>query len=237
MAQAIIFDLFYTLLYDEGTGTRERALEAVKAAGIAEEDWLRGWRAAGDAATKGNPGTTRGRVRGALAEAGYTGEDEHLIDDLTGLMFGRHIPRLYRDTRETLSELRARGYRLGLLSNLFGDETRWPSEFELDRCFDAMVFSCEAGMAKPERGIYLLAAERLCVEPGECVFVDDAPSYLAGAKAVGMTTVQITRRGSEWMHSEAGPTDAAPDLSIAELRELLGWLPEQAAGRCPRPAQ
>lgn len=230
MPQAIIFDLFYTLLYDEGTGTRERALEVVKAVGIAEDDWLRGWRKAGDAATKGNPGTTRGRVKGALAEIGYTGGDEHLVDDLTGLMFGRHIPRLYRDTREALSELRARGYRLGLLSNLFGDETRWPSEFELDRCFDAMVFSCEVGMAKPEQGIYLLAAEGLGAKPGECVFVDDAPSYLAGAKAVGMTAVQITRRGSEWVHAEAGPTDTAPDLSIEELKELVEWLPEAARG-------
>jgi len=229
MFRAIIFDLFHTLLYDEGTGTREKAFEVAKAVGIAEADWLRGWRAAGDAATKGNPGTTRGRVKGALAEVGYTGGDEHLIDDLTGLMFGRHIPRLYRDTRETLSQLKARGYRLGLLSNLFGDETRWPSEFELDHYFDAMVFSCEVGMGKPERDIYLLAAGRLAAKPEECVFVDDAPAYLAGAHAVGMTTVQITRRGSEWMHAEAGPTDAAPDLSIAELRELLDWLPEKAA--------
>ncbi len=229
MAGAIIFDLFHTLLYDEGTGTRERALEVVKAAGIAEEDWLRGWGAAGIRATKGNPGTTRGRVRGALAEVGYTGGDEHFVDELTGLMFARHVPRLYRDTRETLTDLRARGYRLGLLSNLFGEETHWPSEFELDQCFHAMVLSCEVGMAKPERGIYLLAAERLGVGPGECVFVDDAPAYLAGAKAVGMTTVHISRAGSEWMHAEAGPTDAAPDLSITELRELLEWLPARAA--------
>ena len=229
MPRAIIFDLFYTLLYDEGTGTREKAFEVAKTAGIAKDDWLRGWREAGEAATKGNPGTTRGRVKAALAEVGYTGGDGHLIDDLTGLMFGRHIPRLYRDTREALSELRARGYQLGLLSNLFGDETQWPSEFELDRCFDAMVFSCEVGMAKPERGIYLLAADRLGAKPEECVFVDDAPAYLAGAKAVGMTTVQITRRGSEWMHAEDGPTDMAPDLSIAALEELLDWLPEKAA--------
>ena len=229
MLRAIIFDLFHTLLHDERTSAREKALEVVKAEGIAEEDWLRGWKVAGIAATKGNPGTTRGRVQGALAEVGYTGGDEHFVDELTGLMLVRYVPDLYRDTRATLLQLRAWGYRLGLLSNLFGDETRWPSEFELDRCFDAMVFSCEVGMAKPEPDIYLLAAERLGVRPAECVFVDDAPPCLAGAKAVGMATVQISRAGSEWRHAEAGPTDAPPDLSIAELRELLEWLPARAA--------
>ncbi|MDH4179472.1 MAG: hypothetical protein OEV33_03100, partial [Armatimonadota bacterium] len=61
MPQAIIFDLFYTLLYDEGTGTGEKAVEVAQAAGIAEDDWRRGWRAAGDDAAKGNPGTTIGR--------------------------------------------------------------------------------------------------------------------------------------------------------------------------------
>ena len=222
--RAVIFDLFYTLLYDEGTGTREQAVEVAEAAGIAQEDWLRGWRIAGDEAARGNPGTTRGRVRRTLAEAGYQGGGERLADELTGLLFVRHIPRLYRDTRETLAELRTRGYRLGLLSNCFGDETHWPAEFELDSSFDAMVFSCEVGMVKPEPGIYRLAAERLGVKPQECVFVDDMPTYVAAAKLAGMTTVRINRFDSEGPYAEHKEPAAEPDLRIRKLRELVEWL-------------
>ncbi|NIR02709.1 MAG: HAD-IA family hydrolase, partial [Gemmatimonadales bacterium] len=176
MAKAIIFDLFYTLLYDEGTGTREKAIEVAQAAGIAKDDWLGGWRAAGDLAARGRSGTTRGRVKRALAKIGHDGADGKLVDELTGLMFVRHIPRLYPDTRWALAELKTRGYRLGLLSNCFGDEAHWPGEFELDCCFDAMVMSCRVGMVKPEPAIYRLAAEQLGASREACVFVDDVPS-------------------------------------------------------------
>ena len=224
MAQAIIFDLFYTILYDEGTDTREKAVEVARAAGIAEDDWLRGWRVAGDDAAKGNPGTTIGRVRRALAEVGYDGESERLADELTGLMFVRQIPRLYPDTRGTLADLRGRGYRVGLVSNCFGNEAHWPAEFELDHCFDAMVLSCAVGMVKPEPGIYQLAADHLGVPPDECVFVDDVPSYVAGAMAVGMTGVRINRFDSEGPYAEHNIPAVEPDLRIRELRELVEWL-------------
>jgi putative hydrolase of the HAD superfamily len=225
--RAAIFDLFYTLLYDEGTGTREKAIEVAERAGIPRDDWLRGWRAAGDEATLGNPGTTRGRVRRALVEAGYQGGDEHLADELTGLLFARHIPRLYPDTRDTLSQLRTLRYRLGLVSNCFGDERHWPAQLELDSCFDTMVLSCEVGMAKPEPGIYRLAADQLDVAPEECVFVDDVPSYVAGAMAVGMAGVRINRFESEGPYAEHRAPAAEPELTIRELRELVQWLDER----------
>ncbi len=224
MARAIIFDLFYTLLYDEHTGTREQVAQRVTAAGIEEADWLRGWRVAGDAAARGKPGTTRGRVRRALAEARYDGQDEHLADELTGLLFARHIPFLYPDTRPTLAELRSRGYRLGLLSNCFGDEALWPAEFELDDCFDAMTLSCKVGMVKPDAEIYRLAAGQLDVAPAECVFVDDIPLYVEGAMAVGMTGVRINRFDSEEPYAEHKLPATEPDLRIRELRELVAWL-------------
>jgi putative hydrolase of the HAD superfamily len=226
--RAVIFDLFYTLLYDEGTGTREKAIEVVRAAGIAEEDWLRGWRLAGDDAAKGDPGTTLGRVRRALAAVGYDGKNELLADELTGLMFVRQIPQLYPDTRETLADLRDRGYRMGLVSNCFGNEAHWPAEFELDCCFDAMVLSCKVGMVKPEPGIYRLAAERLGVSPKECAFVDDVPSYVAGAMAAGMAGVRINRFESEEPYAEHEDPGVEPDLKIGALHELVEWLDGQS---------
>jgi putative hydrolase of the HAD superfamily len=46
-------------------------------------------------------------------------------------------------------------------------------------------------MRKPEPGIYRLAAERLGVEPAECVFVDDLGTNIKGAVAVGMVGVRF----------------------------------------------
>jgi FMN phosphatase YigB (HAD superfamily) len=44
-------------------------------------------------------------------------------------------------------------------------------------------------MAKPETGIYTLAARRLGLEPGECVFVDDLDTNVEAARQVGMQAV------------------------------------------------
>jgi len=47
-------------------------------------------------------------------------------------------------------------------------------------------------MAKPDVDIYLLAAERLGLDPGECVFVDDLAVNVRGAAEAGMVGVHHT---------------------------------------------
>jgi putative hydrolase of the HAD superfamily len=42
---------------------------------------------------------------------------------------------------------------------------------------------------KPQPEIYRLASERIGVEPGACLFVDDLRENCAGAEAVGMTAI------------------------------------------------
>lgn len=226
--RAVVFDLFYTLLRDEHTGMREKAIEVAEAAGISRDDWLRGWRAGRDESDRGAIPSLRGRVRRFLTEVGYGDPDGALADELTGLLLARYSPVPYADTRKTLVALRQRGYRLGLLSNLSRSDTVWLRELELDSFFDATALSCEVGALKPEPEIYLVAAERLGVRPEECVLVDDIPLNVAAGKAVGMAGVRINRFGSEEPYAGHEPTDVAPDLSIRELRELLEWLPERA---------
>jgi epoxide hydrolase-like predicted phosphatase len=99
---------------------------------------------------------------------------------------------------------RTAGLRTGLISNSWGTGIYKRGDF--DGLFDALVISGEVGLNKPEPEIFLLACERLGVEPGDCVFVDDLRENCAGAEAVGMTAV---------LHRDAGQT-------IAELEELLG---------------
>ena len=59
--------------------------------------------------------------------------------------------------------------------------------------FDAEVFSCVAGCAKPERAIYETCLQALELSAAECLFVGDGGSNeLAGAREVGMPTVFIS---------------------------------------------
>lgn len=78
-------------------------------------------------------------------------------------------------------------YKIGMLSNI---ATNWiRDEFltvEEQALFDDMVLSYEVGTTKPDPKIFEIAAERLGVEPNECVFIDDIESYAAAAETVGM---------------------------------------------------
>ena len=95
---------------------------------------------------------------------------------------------------ETISELRARGFRIGLITVCTDDvPALWP-ETAFHGLFDAEVFSCSVGLRKPDPRIYLLACDQLGVVPGEALFVGDgANDELAGAERVGMTAVLFER--------------------------------------------
>jgi putative hydrolase of the HAD superfamily len=97
----------------------------------------------------------------------------------------------------------AAGVRTGLISNSWGlgIYERAPTGL-----FDATVISGEVGLHKPQPEIYLLACERLQVEPQSAVFVDDLRENCAGAEAVGMSAV---------LHRDSTDT-------VARLEQLLG---------------
>ena len=94
------------------------------------------------------------------------------------------------------------GVKTGLISNSWGLGIYDRAPVEL---FDAAVISGEVGLHKPQPEIYLLACERLGVDPGQSVFVDDLRENCEGAERVGMTAV---------LHRET-------DRTLARLSELL----------------
>ena len=81
-------------------------------------------------------------------------------------------------------------YKVGLLSNVGrgGLQILW-GEDELKKYFDAAIASGDVGHVKPDPEIYHMMAERLGVEPGECVMIDDQPAYCDGARATGMQAI------------------------------------------------
>lgn len=85
-------------------------------------------------------------------------------------------------------DLRRAGIRTGLISNSWSVE-HYDRDLLAD-LFEDVVLSAEVHLHKPQPEIYLLAAERLGVEPRACLFVDDLRENCEGAEAVGMTAVR-----------------------------------------------
>lgn len=220
MIRAVLFDLYDTLLYSRGTGTRDRAMEVAAAAGIRREDWIGGWRATLAASLRGTIPTLLERVRAVLAQVAPPTADSSLADEMAGLLLAGETPCVYPDVRNGLAELHQR-YRLGLVSNIERHQSHWIWELDLARHFDGIALSCEMGICKPERRIYLETADGLKARPAECVFVGDgANRELSGARAVGMTAVRIDRS----QRDEDEERDDECDAVVTTLDELLAWL-------------
>jgi len=76
-------------------------------------------------------------------------------------------------------------YKLIMLSNADREGVeRWDNDF-FD-FFDRKFISYELGLIKPEREIYEYVLREINREPGECVFIDDKPENIEGARNLGI---------------------------------------------------
>ncbi|HEX7096687.1 MAG TPA: HAD-IA family hydrolase [Acidimicrobiales bacterium] len=66
-----------------------------------------------------------------------------------------------------------------------------PVALRLLPLFDVVVQSSVEGVRKPDPAFYLLACERLGVEPPDCVFLDDLGVNCKPARALGMHTIKV----------------------------------------------
>ena len=118
---------------------------------------------------------------------------------------------------QAISQLRANGWTIGIVSNATPDEVVYWSECPLRDVVDDAVFSCQIGYMKPDPEIYNLACGRLGIVPTKAVFVGDGGfDELQGAAAVGMRPVQARwyyAREIEWnVTSELIVIDKIDDL-------------------------
>lgn len=126
--------------------------------------------------------------------------------------------------RETLERLQAAGVAMALIC-----DTGLTPGREVRRLLDrhgllepltAELFSDEVGAPKPDRRIFRMALDALSVRPEDAVHVGDLRrTDVAGAKAVGMTSVRLRAT-----HDDESPLPEADAVasSHAELLDLLG---------------
>lgn len=119
--------------------------------------------------------------------------------------------------------LKARGLRLGLVSNCYLEEAQAMRSWPEIGCFDTLMLSCEQGVAKPDAAIFLRAAAALGVAPEECLFVGDGgSSELEAARRLGMQALQATW----YMHGVEGhpgkPKEGFPQANAP--MDVLGWV-------------
>jgi HAD superfamily hydrolase (TIGR01662 family) len=114
--------------------------------------------------------------------------------------------------------LRARGLRVGLLSNTQFRSKNHLDDLQRDGLFDlldARVFSVDVGKRKPDPEIFHRALKELRTDPEETVYVgDNIECDVDGARAVGMWTILVRTRDN------ASVAHPGADGVIDELEEI-----------------
>ena len=81
-------------------------------------------------------------------------------------------------------------YRIGVLSNsTLRLETELLEANGIHDMWDVVINSARVGVAKPDRRIYQIAAERIGVPPETCVHIDDLEHNVRGAEAAGFRAI------------------------------------------------
>lgn len=124
--------------------------------------------------------------------------------------------RAYDDVAPAFRRMRARGLKIGIVSNWDARLSTLLGGLGLTPLLDTVVSSAEVGLHKPDPRIFELACARVGVEPAGAVHVGD--HYYAdiiGAEVAGLRGLLIDRKG--W-------GCAAGVASVATLDGLDAWL-------------
>ena len=75
---------------------------------------------------------------------------------------------------------------------------------------------------KPDPELFLLAAERMGIDPSHCVVIEDAPNGIQAAKAAGAKCIAVTNSTSADKLREAGLVcDSLEQIALATIQELV----------------
>lgn len=213
----MVFDLWGTLVPFRAAVSNSAMATIADDLGAGREDFARAWNA-------GYPeriiGDLESSLRRVCREVGVVADDEAIRRALR-IRIAAHAAMFQPrpEAEPVLRRLRALGYRTGLVTNCSSEVPQLWRHGPLSGLVDAAVFSCTEGLRKPDPAIYALAASRLGVEAGSCVFVGDGADHeLDGASAAGMHAVLLRPGDTDPPAQWAGP-------AITRLDDVFTHLP------------
>jgi len=85
----------------------------------------------------------------------------------------------------------AKRYVVAAITDVSRERERYHERRHLYAPFRFVTYSCAVGVRKPHKKIYLLTLRRLRVPPKECLFIDDKPENVRGARSVQMHAIRF----------------------------------------------
>jgi HAD superfamily hydrolase (TIGR01549 family) len=172
--------------------------------------------------------TTAYILRTLLAELGHPDLPQALLAQALEQMYA--ISQAYWlpevETHPTLARLRARGFRLGIISNA-GDDADVQAlvdQADLRPYFDVVLSSAGTGIRKPNPCLFEMALQTWGIPPAQALMVGDTlGADILGARNAGIYSVWVSRR-ADTPANRAHADTIRPDAVIENLAELIGLL-------------
>lgn len=222
--KAVVFDLFHTLTSLESTwgAGRRTTCEMLGVSREAWDDQLQRKSRDRLVGAKKDPFEIVAQMARAI-DPSISDDQVKAATENRIARFGAALHEIPDETSTVLQCLKARGKRVGLISNADVMEVAAWGQSKIRHLFDSTIFSCEVGCVKPEKTIYELSLRELDVSPSESVFVGDGGSNeLEGAKNVGMATIMITGIIMQLWPDRIADRKPHADFVIERLSELIG---------------
>jgi putative hydrolase of the HAD superfamily len=220
---AVIFDLFGTLVDDFVSSVGQMSTELAAALAVPYEPFMSHWNQSSEMRIIGAFQTVEANIKYVCDAMNVHPGPEQIAKAVEIRM--KHIRKALQprpNATSTLSQLKNPGYKLGLISNCSIEiAILWP-ETAFAGLIDTPIFSCRARLKKPDERIYHLGCERLGVTPGSCLYVADGEDYeLTSAAKVGLHPVLIrtpSQQTTRRLHPEAREWQG---IAITDLTEVL----------------
>jgi beta-phosphoglucomutase family hydrolase len=122
-----------------------------------------------------------------------------------------------------LSQLHDRGVKMAIASSAVIENLRLiVGSLGIEKYFAAIITGHEVTESKPSPQVFLLAAQRLGVEPANSIVFEDAVAGVKAAKRAGMHCVAITNSHSrENLKAADLIVDSLEEVSVKDLEKLL----------------
>ncbi len=144
--------------------------------------------------------------------------EQHLVEKWAGLK-EQYYREMVRDKLEPLpgvlnlvNDLKDKKFKLAIGSS--GP----PENVELvvttlNLTFDVIITAAEVEKSKPEPDVFLIAAEKLKLDPKNCIVIEDAPVGIEAAKRAGMSVIALRT-------THCNVDLLAADLIVSDLRSV-----------------
>ncbi|MBP5606529.1 MAG: HAD-IA family hydrolase [Ruminiclostridium sp.] len=181
--------------------------------GIPEDKFYGIWHTTEDDRTTGKLSLEEVIERILKENGKYTDELFNMIIHKRKTAETAYFEHLHPEIIPMLRSIRNKGVKTGLVTNCFFEERDAIIKSPLYTYFDAVCMSCELGLMKPDKEIFLICTEKLAVRPEECLYVGDGGSKeLETAASLGMNPLRAVWYLQEHTQQPSGINDSFPEI-------------------------